>query len=126
MTRYTSAAGLAKGFGIGPDVPVILTGTAKDRPLERWWSLGAQRRDVLSLVVGHALKLVGIGTAAGLVLAFFSTRALAALLYSVGALDLTTFGIVAIVLAAIALLASYVPAVRATRADPMIALSHNA
>src|SRR2546425_13373170 len=62
-------------------------------------ALGAQRRDVLSLVVGHALKLVGIGTAAGLVLAFFSTRALAALLYSVGALDLTTFGIVAIVLA---------------------------
>jgi putative ABC transport system permease protein len=89
-------------------------------------ALGAQRNDVLALVVGHALKLVGIGTAIGLVLALFSTRALSAMLYNVGAFDLTTFGLVTFVLAAIALLASYIPAVRATRADPMIALSHNA
>lgn len=89
-------------------------------------ALGAQRSDVLRLVVGHALKLVGIGTAIGLVLAFFSTRALAALLYNVGAFDPATFAIVTVVLATIALLASYVPALRATRADPMIALSHNA
>jgi putative ABC transport system permease protein len=89
-------------------------------------ALGAQRRDVLGLVIGHALKLVAIGTVAGLVLAFFSTRALSALLYSVGAIDMATFAFVAIVLAVVALLASYVPAVRATRADPMIALSHNA
>ncbi|MFZ3376976.1 MAG: ABC transporter permease [Chthoniobacterales bacterium] len=89
-------------------------------------ALGAQRSDVLRLVVGHALKLVGIGTAIGLVLAFFSTRALAALLYKVGAFDPATFAIVTVVLTTIALLASYVPAVRATRAEPMIALSHNA
>jgi putative ABC transport system permease protein len=89
-------------------------------------ALGAQRSDVLRLVVGHALKLVGVGTAIGLVLAFFSSRALAALLYNVGAFDPATFAIVTVVLATIALLASYVPAVRATRADPMIALSHNA
>jgi putative ABC transport system permease protein len=89
-------------------------------------ALGAQRRDVLNLVIGHALKLVGIGTVAGLILAFFSTRALSALLYNVGAVDLTTFGSVAIALAAVALLASYIPALRATRADPMIALGHNA
>jgi predicted permease len=50
-------------------------------------ALGAQRHDVLRLVVGHALKLVGIGTAIGLVLAFLSTRTLSALLYSVGAFD---------------------------------------
>ena len=89
-------------------------------------ALGAQRRDVLRLVVGHALKLVGIGTAIGLVLAFFSTRTLSALLYSVGAFDATTFAFVTVALAAVALLASYIPALRATRADPMIALSHNA
>jgi putative ABC transport system permease protein len=89
-------------------------------------ALGAQRRDVLRLVVGHALKLVGIGTAIGLVLAFFSTRTLSALLYSVGAFDATTFIFVTVTLAAVALLASYIPALRATRADPMIALSHNA
>src|SRR5438309_2533862 len=89
-------------------------------------ALGAQRRDVLQLVVGHAAKLVGIGTAIGLILAFFSTRTLSALLYSVGAFDAGTFVFVTIALAAIALLASYIPALRATRADPMIALSHNA
>ena len=88
-------------------------------------ALGAQRRHVLCLVVGHALKLVGIGTAIGLILAFFSTRTLSALLYSVGAFDAGTFVFVTIALATIALLASYVPALRATRADPMIALSHN-
>jgi putative ABC transport system permease protein len=89
-------------------------------------ALGAQRSDVLRLVVGHALKLVGIGTVIGLILALFSTRTLSALLYSVGAFDLSTFLFVTIALAAVALFASYIPALRATRADPMIALSHNA
>ena len=89
-------------------------------------ALGAQRRDVLTLVVGHALKLVGIGIAIGLVLALFSSRTLAALLYNVGAFDLATFMIITGLLAVTALLASYIPALRATRADPMIALSHNA
>lgn len=88
-------------------------------------ALGAQRGDVLRLVVGHAAKLVGIGTAIGLVLALLSTRTLSALLYSVGAFDATTFIFVTVALAAVALLASYIPALRATRADPMIALSHN-
>jgi putative ABC transport system permease protein len=89
-------------------------------------ALGAQRRDVLQMVVGHALKLVGIGATIGLILAFLSTRALAALLYGVSTFDLVTFVFVTVTLAAVALLASYIPALRATRADPMIALSHNA
>jgi putative ABC transport system permease protein len=88
-------------------------------------ALGAQRRDVLRLVVGHAAKLVGIGAVIGLVLAFFSTRTLSAFLYSVGAFDAATFVFVTIALAVVALIASYIPALRATRADPMIALSHN-
>ena len=62
----------------------------------------------------------------GLVLAFFSTRTLSAFLYSVGAFDAETFVFVTIALAVVALIASYIPALRATRADPMIALSHNA
>jgi len=89
-------------------------------------ALGAQRRDVLHLVIGHASKLVGLGTAIGLILTLFSTRGLSALLYGVGAFDPITIVFVTLLLAAIALLASYVPALRATRADPMIALSHNA
>jgi putative ABC transport system permease protein len=89
-------------------------------------ALGAQRRDVLQMVVGHALKLVGIGAAIGLALAFLSTRALAALLYSVSSFDLATFIFVTITLAGVALVASYIPALRAARADPVSVLSHNA
>jgi putative ABC transport system permease protein len=85
-------------------------------------ALGAQRRDVLKLVVGHAAKMVGIGTVIGLVLAIFSTRTLSALLYSVSAFDLATFAFATIALAAIALLASYIPTSRVIRADPMLAL----
>jgi putative ABC transport system permease protein len=87
-------------------------------------ALGAQRADVFRLVVGRAAKLVVIGTSVGLLLAFLSSRTLQALLYNVGAFDLTTFVGVTLALCAISLLASYIPALRATRADPMIALGH--
>jgi putative ABC transport system permease protein len=89
-------------------------------------ALGAQRRDVLVLVIGRAARLVLIGTAIGLVLAIVSTRALGAMLYNVGAFDVVTFAEVTLALALIALLASYIPALRALRADPMLALGHNA
>jgi len=89
-------------------------------------ALGAQRRDVLGLVVGHAGKLVGIGTILGLLVTLFATRALSSLLFGVGTFDLATFAFVTFTLASVSLIASYIPALRATRADPMIALSHNA
>ena len=85
-------------------------------------ALGAQRTDVLRLIVGHALRLVIIGTVFGLLMAIFSTRALASLLYDVSAFDKPTFVLVTFVLGGVALAASYVPALRAMRADPMIAL----
>ena len=89
-------------------------------------ALGAQRADVMRLVIGRALKLIALGTGVGLIMALVSTRALQALLYSVSAFDVSTFLFVTFVLGAVALAASYLPAQRATRADPMIALSHNA
>ena len=89
-------------------------------------ALGAQRRDVFVLVLGRAAKLVALGSAIGLVLAAFSSRALGSMLYNVGAFDVSTFAFVTAVLVFVALLASYIPARRATKADPMIALGHNA
>jgi predicted permease len=89
-------------------------------------ALGAQRRDVFVLVLGRAAKLVALGSATGLVLAAFCSRALGSMLYNVRAFDLSTFAFVTAVLVFVALLASYIPALRATRADPMIALGHNA
>jgi putative ABC transport system permease protein len=88
-------------------------------------ALGAQRKDVLLLVVGSAGRLILIGTLIGLGLAFFSSRALGVMLYNVGTFDVSTFVLVTLALGSVALLASYIPAVRATRADPMIALGHN-
>ena len=86
-------------------------------------ALGAQRSDVLRLVITHAAILIGVGTVIGLVAAFLSTSLLRSALYATSALDLTTFLFVTFTLALVALLASYIPARRATRADPMIALA---
>ena len=88
-------------------------------------ALGAQRSDVLKLVLVRSLKLISAGTIIGLIVALMSTHTLRALLYSVSAFDAATFALVTILLGAIALAASYLPAMRATRADPMIVLGHN-
>ncbi len=85
-------------------------------------ALGAQRSDVLRLVISQAGLLIGAGTVIGLVVAFLSTSLLRAALFQTSALDLTTFLLVTLTLALVAFLASYIPARRATRADPMIAL----
>jgi hypothetical protein len=58
QTRYASPLDLAEGFGISPSLPVILTGTAFDPPLERWWSLGLQRRDVIRALRDLHIALV--------------------------------------------------------------------
>src|SRR5881398_366019 len=88
-------------------------------------ALGAQRSDVLKLVLSRSLKLISVGTIIGLIVALMSTHTLRALLYSVSAFDATTFVLVTILLGAVALAASYLPAMRATRADPMVVLGHN-
>src|SRR5438876_2274924 len=85
-------------------------------------ALGAQRSDVLKLVLSRSLKLISAGTIIGLVVALMSTSTLRALLYNVSAFDTPTFVLVTILLAAVALIASYLPAMRATKADPMTAL----
>ena len=89
-------------------------------------ALGAQRSDVIKLVLVRSLKLISAGTIIGLIVAVMSTHTLRALLYNVSALDVTTFALVTILLGAVALAASYLPATRATKADPMVVLGHTA
>jgi putative ABC transport system permease protein len=85
-------------------------------------ALGASRRDVVRLVVVHALRLAGVGVATGLVVSLAVSRLVSTLLYDVSPTDVLTFVSVPAVLAAAAIVASYIPAMRATRIDPMIAL----
>jgi putative ABC transport system permease protein len=87
-------------------------------------ALGAQKRDVLKLTVGHGLKLVLIGVACGLVGAFTLTRLMTSLLFGVGATDPGTFIAISVILVSVALLASYIPARRATKVDPLRALRY--
>jgi predicted permease len=87
-------------------------------------ALGAQKRDVLRLVLGQGLWLAGGGAIAGLILAFLMARGISALLFGVHALDPATFAGVPLLLIAIALLACYIPARRATKVDPIVALRY--
>jgi putative ABC transport system permease protein len=87
-------------------------------------ALGAQNGDVLKLIVGQGLKLVVIGVAVGLIGAFALSRVLAAFLYDVTATDPATFGVVSATLIAVAFIACYIPARRATKVDPIVALRY--
>jgi putative ABC transport system permease protein len=87
-------------------------------------ALGAQPKDVLKMAVGQATKLVGTGMVIGLVAAFVLTRAMASLLFGISSTDPSTFAVISVVLMSVALLASYIPARRATKVDPMIALRY--
>jgi hypothetical protein len=85
-------------------------------------ALGAQSREVLKLVVGHALKLALLGGALGLISAALLTRLMANLLFGITPTDPITFALVVVTLAGVSFAAAWLPARRATRVDPMVAL----
>jgi predicted permease len=87
-------------------------------------ALGAKEKDVLRLVLGEGLFVIAVGLAFGLLLAFAATRVIVGFLYGVGATDPLTFVCVPLLLGFVALVASYIPARRATKVDPLVALRY--
>jgi putative ABC transport system permease protein len=87
-------------------------------------ALGASPYTVLKMILSKAVRLAAVGLAAGLVLAFMLTRLMVGLLFGVGAADPVTYIAIAALLALVAFLASLVPAIRATKVDPMVALRY--
>jgi putative ABC transport system permease protein len=91
-------------------------------------ALGAQRDDILKMIVGQGMGMALLGVALGLVAALLSSiiakQFITGLLFEVGVRDLTTFAVAPILLAIIAFLSIYIPARRATKVDPMIALRY--
>jgi putative ABC transport system permease protein len=87
-------------------------------------ALGASQDDVLKLVVGQGVRLTLLGVAIGLLISLAATRVIAGMLYGVKPTDPVTFVSVSLLLTAVALLACYIPARRATKVDPMVALRY--
>jgi putative ABC transport system permease protein len=96
--------------------------TQRTRELGIRMALGARPADVVRLLLGESLTRVAVGVGLGLVVAFAATRAIAAMLFGVAATDAATFVGTALLLAGVALLATWIPARRATQVDPMVTL----
>jgi putative ABC transport system permease protein len=88
-------------------------------------ALGAEPRDIFRLVLGQAVRLVGAGLIGGIVIALATTRLMTTLLYGITATDPATFVSICFIIGAIALIASYVPANRATKVDPLVAIRYD-
>jgi predicted permease len=87
-------------------------------------ALGARPRNVITLVLRQGMTLSLIGMGIGGTLAFLMLRAMHSVLYGVGSIDFSTLGAVSLLLLAVAFVASYIPALRATKVDPVVALRH--
>jgi predicted permease len=122
LTTFGAIAGFIAVIGIYGVLSYVVGQRTKELGIRM--ALGAQRGAVLKLVLRQGAAIVAIGVMLGVVGAAALTRYLEAMLFGLGALDATTFAIVAVAFAAVAMLAAYLPARRATAIDPLAALRH--
>jgi ABC-type antimicrobial peptide transport system permease subunit len=123
MTLLTIFAGIAIALAsIGLYGVMSYSVSQRTREMGIRMALGAQRRDVLQLVIRRGMLLTMVGIGLGLAGSFGLTRLISSLLFGVSATDIGTFGAVSSLLFVIALLACWLPARRASRVDPIVAL----
>ncbi len=123
LVMLAIAGGMALLLGVAGIYGVISYAvTQRTREIGIRVALGAGSGEVVRMFVAHGLALAGVGVLMGLAAAFAATRVMTSLLFEVSPVDPLTYGAVALALAAATILASYVPAVRATSIDPAQAL----
>jgi putative ABC transport system permease protein len=123
MTLLTIFAGIAialASIGLYGVMSYLISQRTREMGIRM--ALGAQRRDVLQLVIRRGMLLTMVGVGLGLAGSFGLTRLISSLLFGVSATDIGTFGAVSSLLFVIALLACWLPARRASRVDPIVAL----
>jgi putative ABC transport system permease protein len=122
MIAFSAAALLLAAVGIFG--VISYSASQRTREIGVRMALGAQRAEVLKMIMAQGLRMALAGVGIGIAAALGVARFLTSLLYGVKPTDLVTFSAVSLLLIAIALLASYIPARRATKVDPMVALRH--
>jgi putative ABC transport system permease protein len=122
LTVFAGVAMILAAIGIYGVIAYSVT--QRTREIGIRMALGAQRTQMLGMVLRQSLTLVVVGIAIGFLVALAATRVMATLLYGVGANDFSTYAIVIVLLGAAALLASYIPARKAMKVDPMVALRY--
>jgi putative ABC transport system permease protein len=120
LSAFAAAALLLAALGIYGVVSYAVS--RREREIGVRMALGAQRRDVLQMIVREGMKLSLLGVLCGVTAALALARLLAGFLYGISATDPLTYALVAVALSLVAALASLLPARRATRVDPAIAL----
>jgi putative ABC transport system permease protein len=120
VALFAATALLLAGLGIYGTISFLVNEQSREIAIRL--ALGAQRRDILQMVLRQGLTLAAVGVGVGLVGAFIVSQLMAGLLYGVSPYDLSTFAGVTAVLTAVAIAASYVPALRAMRLDPITTL----